>query len=101
MGESIYPWDLLEKGGGDLAEDPGDYEGKGEEAAVAEAGGTAGDTGSDGGAEPAGAGRATGRQTRCSPHGGDQSIDRSLSSAPFSSLVTSRSFGILSHTVPN
>lgn len=34
MTESIYPWDFLEERGGNLAEDPGDDEGEGEETAV-------------------------------------------------------------------
>lgn len=64
MTESIYPWDLLEERGGNLAEDPGDDEGEGEEAAVGQPGGALGDTRHRRRAEPAGAARAARHQAR-------------------------------------
>lgn len=68
MGESIYPWNFLEEGGGDLAKDPREDEGESEEGAVGEAGGAPRDRRRHRRAEAAGAARAAGRQARRGPH---------------------------------
>lgn len=66
--EVVYPGKFLHEGGGDFAEDPGDDEGEGEEAAVGDASGAAADAADNRPAGLARAGGAARSEARRSPH---------------------------------
>lgn len=66
--EGLGTGELFHERGGDFAEDPGDDEGEGEEAAVGDAGGSAADPADNRPARLARARRAARRKARSCPH---------------------------------